>query len=71
MFEHIRAYAKFYRVMLGKNGDPAFARKIRHYVEKRLRQSLPEALLGEKPLMELYLSYVSSASVGVVLWWLT
>jgi AcrR family transcriptional regulator len=70
MFEHIRAYAKFYRVMLGKNGDPAFARKIHQYVEKRLRQSLPDALLREKPQVELYLSYVSSASVGVVLWWL-
>ena len=69
MFEHIRAHAKFYRVMLGKNGDLAFARKIQHYVEKRLSQSLPDALLHEKPLAELFLSYVSSASVGVVLWW--
>src|SRR6185295_7826029 len=25
IFEHIRNHAKFYRVMLGKNGDPMFA----------------------------------------------
>ena len=56
--------------MLGKNGDPAFAGKIQHYVEKRLRQSLLDALLREKPLAGLYLSYVSSGSVGAVLWWL-
>lgn len=69
MFEHIRAYAKFYRVMLGKHGDPAFAGKIQRYIQKRMRESLLEAV-GEKPMMELYLSYVSSGSVGVVLWWL-
>jgi AcrR family transcriptional regulator len=70
MFEHVRAHARFYRVMLGENGDPAFVSKIQHYVEKRLRQFLPDALLREKALAELYLSYVSSASVGIILWWL-
>jgi AcrR family transcriptional regulator len=70
MFEHIRGYAKFYRVMLGKNGDPGFARKIQQYVEKRLRRFLPDALLREKLLTELYLGYVSSGSLGAVLWWL-
>jgi AcrR family transcriptional regulator len=69
LFEHIRTHAVFYRVMLGKNGDPGFGGKIQRYIEKRLRQSLPHALLGQ-PLTELYLNYVSSGSVGVVLWWL-
>ena len=38
IFEHIHANAKFYRVMLGKNGDPLFAEKIRQYqyITKRL-----------------------------------
>lgn len=70
MFEHVRAHARFYRVMLGKNGDPAFAGKIQHYIEKRLRRSLPEALLREKLLVELYLSHVCSGSVGAMRWWL-
>jgi len=70
MFEHVRAHARFYRVMLGKNGDPAFASKIQHYIEKRLRQFLPDALLCEQALATLYLSYVSSASIGLVRWWL-
>lgn len=69
LFEHIRTHAKFYRVMLSKDGDPGFAEKIRHYIQKRLRQSLPDELSG-KLSADLYLSYVSSASVGVVLWWL-
>lgn len=69
MFEHIRTYAKFYRVMLGNNGDPAFAGKIQRYIQKRIRQSILDTI-REKPMAELYLSYVSSGSVGVVLWWL-
>jgi len=70
MLEHVSAHAKFYRVMLGKNGDPAFAEKIRQYVEKRMRHALPEAFLQDKTLAELYLSYLSSGSVGAVVWWL-
>ena len=62
--------AKFYRVMLGKNGDPAFADKIRHYVEKRMRRSLPDSLQPGKALADFYLSYISSGSVGAIRWWL-
>ena len=70
MLEHLRANARFYRVMLGKNGDPGFAERIRKYVEKRLRRSLPDALLDETPLVDFCLSYLSSAAVGSVVWWL-
>lgn len=70
MLEHIRANATFYRVMLGKNGDPAFAEKIRQYVRKRIGLSLPENFFGDKRLLDLYLNYSASASVGTVLWWL-
>lgn len=69
MFDHVRAHTKFYRVMLSKDGDPAFAEKIRHYVRKRIQPALPDEFRA-KPLADLYLSYVSSAAVGVVLWWL-
>jgi AcrR family transcriptional regulator len=69
MFEHLRTYAKFYRVMLGKNGDPAFAGKIQDYIKKRIRDALPD-VLRKQLSVDLYLSYVSSGSVGAVLWWL-
>lgn len=69
MLEHIRAHAKFYRVMLGKKGDPAFAGKIQYYVEKRMRQALPGEL-HDKPLADLCLNYISSGSLGLVVWWL-
>jgi AcrR family transcriptional regulator len=69
IFEHIRANARFYRVMLGANGDPVFADKIRQYVKKRIWRSLPAGLQNNRAV-DLYLSYSSSASIGAVLWWL-
>ena len=70
IFEHIHANAKFYRVMLGKNGDPLFAEKIRQYVQERIWRSLPPEQQKDDDYFDLYLSYSSSASVGAVLWWL-
>lgn len=70
MLDHIQTNARFYHVMLGKNGDPAFTEKIQQYIEKRLRRSLPETLLQKGNFIDLYLSYMSSGSVGAVLWWL-
>lgn len=70
IFEHIRENAKFYRVMLGKNGDPRFTETIRQYIQKRIWRSLPGDLQKNKVLIDLYVAYSSSASVGAVLWWL-
>jgi AcrR family transcriptional regulator len=70
VFEHVGANAKFFLVMLGKNGDPAFSEKIRQFIQKRLRGSLPAQLTSRKIHLELYLNYVSSASLGALIWWL-
>ncbi len=70
VFEHIRANARFYRVMLGPNGDPVFAEKIRQYIKKRIWRSLPAALQRDNSAVDMYLSYSSNASIGAVLWWL-
>jgi AcrR family transcriptional regulator len=70
IFEHIHANARFYRVMLGKNGDPMFAEKIRRYVQERIWRSLPPEQQKNDDPVDLYLSYSSSAAVGAVLWWL-
>jgi AcrR family transcriptional regulator len=70
LLEHVRRHAKFFRVMLGKHGDPGFAAKIRQYIQTRIRRSLPEALLSDENSADLYLSYVSSGAVGVLAWWL-
>ncbi len=69
MFEHIRANADFYCGMLGKNGDPAFSEKVRKYIEKRFRESLPEAKIRSQTFA-VFCNYVSSGSIGLLLWWL-
>jgi AcrR family transcriptional regulator len=74
MLEHIQEHADFYRVMLGKRGDPAFTQRIQHYIEQRFRSILPSAeahiQLDSVPL-DLCLSYVAHAGVGAIVWWLS
>ncbi len=70
VLDHIRANARFYRVMMGKQGDPAFTDKIREYIQKRIRRSLPTGLQQDERSIDLYVSYSSSASIGAILWWL-
>jgi hypothetical protein len=60
--------------MLGKQGDSAFVQRIQQYVEKRFRALLPATDAQPKPggpPLDLCLSYVSHAGVGVIAWWVT
>ena len=73
LLEHVQLYADFYRVMLGKKGDPAFVQRIQQYIEKRFRSLLPSTGAQTKrssPPLDLCLSYVSHAGVGGITWWL-
>jgi AcrR family transcriptional regulator len=73
LLEHVQQHADFYRVMLGKRGDPAFMQNIQQYIEKRFRSLLPDSILlaqPSDPLLELCLSYVSHAGIGAIVWWL-
>lgn len=70
IFNHVQDNAQFYRVMWGKQGDPDFAEKIRIYIQKRIRKSLPKQISIDKNRIDLFVSYSASASFGAVLWWL-
>ena len=70
IFDHIREHATFYRVMWGKHGDPDFAEKIRVYIQKRIRKSLPKNVPLDEQRIDFFVSYSASASFGAVLWWL-
>lgn len=70
VLEHVRQNAAFFRVMLGKNGDPAFATRIRMYIQERIRRSLPEEMPSANRSAEVGMAYISSGAVGVILWWL-
>ena len=73
MLEHLRGHADFYRGMLGPKGYPPFAEKIRLYIEKRFRHSLPAdttPLNPGRPPFDLMLRAISNAGLGAILWWL-
>jgi AcrR family transcriptional regulator len=71
VWEHIQAHAAFFRVMLGPKGDPTFTQKIRANIEKRVRDSLPDKIKADVSLpLDLCLSYISGASIGLIIWWL-
>jgi AcrR family transcriptional regulator len=74
LFKHMQANADFYRVMLGDQGDPAFcAQSFRDYIERGFRRMLssqaPQAN-PSRPPVDLTVSYLLSAGVGAIVWWL-
>ena len=70
VYEHIRSHAKFFKIMLGKNGDPQFTDQIRQYIHKRIKRTLPAGLQIDETYLDFYLNYRSSATLGAVVWWL-
>ncbi len=73
LLNHVRTYAAFFRVMLGQNGDPTFAHRFRQFSENRYRSlfaQVPTPALPEAPSVAMRLSYISSATVGAIRWWL-
>ncbi len=72
LLEHVRERAAFYGAMLGPDGEPSFAHRIQQYIERRLRQYLPDPSdqrAGLTPI-DLNLSYASYAGIGVIRWWI-
>jgi hypothetical protein len=63
ILDHIQANARFYRVMLGKNRDPVFTDKIRQYIQKRIRRSLPAVF----KMTKFYWTFIS-ITVPMPLW---
>jgi AcrR family transcriptional regulator len=74
LLRHMQANADFYRVMLGKQGDPAFcAQTFREYIEQGYRRMLtsqaPESD-SSRPPIDLTVSYILGAGVSAIVWWL-
>lgn len=74
LLRHMQANADFYRVMLGKQGDPAFcAQTFREYIEQGYRRMLSSQSLqsdSSRPPIELTVSYILGAGVSAIVWWL-
>lgn len=74
LLRHMQANADFYRVMLGKQGDPTFcAQSFRNYIEQGYRRMLAgqaSQLDPSRPPIDLIVSYLLNAGVGAIVWWL-
>jgi AcrR family transcriptional regulator len=74
ILQHVQLNTEFYRVMLGKKGDPAFcAEGFRLFIERQFRQMLRADGVGPEPTrppIDLSVSYISHAAIGVIVWWL-
>ncbi len=74
LLRHMQANADFYRVMLGKQGDPAFcAQSFRTYIEQGFRRMLSSQVRQvnpSRPPIDLTVSYILQAGVGAIAWWL-
>jgi AcrR family transcriptional regulator len=74
ILRHVQANADFYRVLLGKQGDPAFcAQSFRRFIEQQFRHLLPDATMHTDPgtpPIGLSVSYILHAGIGAILWWL-
>ncbi|AEI39824.1 TetR/AcrR family transcriptional regulator [Paenibacillus mucilaginosus] len=74
MFEKIGKHAEFYRIMLGPGGYPGFSENLRDVMCRLIRHSHHRVLelKRARPLVDpdIYLSYVTSAQLGVIIHWL-
>jgi AcrR family transcriptional regulator len=74
LLRHMQANADFYRVMLGKQGDPAFcAQTFREYIEQGYRRMLTSQASesdSSRPPIDLTVSYILGAGVSAIVWWL-
>ena len=73
LLRHMQANADFYRVMLGKQGDPAFcAQSFRGYIEQGFRRMSSQVTQADpsRPPIDLTVSYILHAGVGAIVWWL-
>ena len=78
VFEHVAEHARLYRAMLGKNGSPWFAARMREHTIKLMlenerrwkqpvasRQPIDPAMPEALPVMQL-----SHVLIGTIVWWL-
>jgi AcrR family transcriptional regulator len=74
VFRHFAENERFYRAMLGPNGVPSFAAKLRQSSEAIIRERLEflAAQSDRKPSvpLELVIQYAVSSYTGIAVWWL-
>jgi AcrR family transcriptional regulator len=74
LLRHMQANADFYRIMLGKNGDPASCgQAFRDFIEAGYRRILSRhdsQFDSNRPPVDLTVNYLLNAGIGAIVWWL-
>ena len=75
LFEHLAKNRNFYRSVLGKPGEPAFAARMREYIAAftlRRIADLHAIYPAAAPILDdiFIAEYVTGALLGIVIWWL-
>lgn len=60
---------KYYSVLLGDNGDPAFASKLKNTIKPALKHSFSENHNLDPTELDFVLEYVLSSMIGIMSYW--
>lgn len=66
----LEEYGKYYAVLLGDNGDPAFQNKMKDSMKTTLKQKLISCKAMDEQQADFILEYTLSAMIGVFSYWL-
>ena len=61
--------SKYYSVLLGDNGDPAFASKLKNSTKPTLKKAFSESSGLDPVEFDFILEYILSAMIGVMSYW--
>ena len=61
--------SKYYSVLLGDNGDPAFASKLKNSIKPMIKQAFSADYASNDIEFDFIVEYVLSASIGIMSYW--
>jgi AcrR family transcriptional regulator len=64
-----RSKFKYYGVLLGENGDPAFQRKLKDSLKLTVMQAISSKVVVDKVEIDLLLEFVLSGIIGILIYW--
>ena len=71
VFRHLEQYEKFYRAMLGRQGDPLFRGLFQELLSELIFEPITAQTLKDdsNPHLEMNLRFFSAGFAGVAAWW--
>jgi AcrR family transcriptional regulator len=68
-FELYKQNNKYYSVLLGENGDPAFAGKLKNSIKPMIMQVFVDKPDADRQELDFVLEYTLSAMIGIMSYW--